>query len=117
MATERKSSQLPVFPATTRTELIAQTLYECSTKQDGWVKQAPIKFGGVKLTDAVDPGYLGIHGYDEKVLNYEGVGSSISCRLMVRPTFQTPPTYRFIFTSLPKFSGKEIKRRKAGPTN
>ena len=91
MATERKSSQLPVFPATTRNstraELIAQTLYECSTKQDGWVKLAPINFGGVKLTDAADPGYLGIHGYDEKVLNYEGVGSSISCRLMVRPTF------------------------------
>jgi len=34
------------------------------------------------LTDAEDPEYLGIPGYNNEVLNYEGVGSSISARLI-----------------------------------
>jgi len=74
----------PVVPAvthgSTHVALIPQIQYTC-IRQDGWIKQPPIKFGGVKLTDAADPGYLGIRNCDDKVLNYEGVGSSISCRL------------------------------------
>jgi len=50
-----------------------------------------VRFGGVELVDAADPGYFGFRGHDDKVLNYEGVGSMVPCRLNVRGLFQTSP--------------------------
>ena len=90
-ATECKPPQPPAFPAvthgSTRIALVPQTPYTC-TRQDDWIQQTAIKFWGVKLTDAANPGYLGLRDFDDKVLNYEGVGSSISCRLNVRGPFK-----------------------------
>ena len=85
-----------ITPGPTHVALVLQSQYVCPTKQSGWVRQAPIKFG-VKLVNAANPGYLGILGHDEQVLNYDGVGSTITCRLNVRGTVQTPSTCRFIF--------------------
>lgn len=84
-----ESSQLPATSAATPgpTRLIivpAQTRYECNTKQDCWGEVASIEFGGIKLTDAENMAYLGLHGRDDEVLIYQGVGSSITCRLDVR---------------------------------
>jgi len=58
--------------------------------QDGWIQQTPIKFGGVKPTDAANPEYFGLRDCGDKVLNYEGVGSSISCGLNVRGLSKRP---------------------------
>jgi hypothetical protein len=119
-ATERNPLQLPMTPATTRASahfaLIPQTPFKCM-RQSGWIKQPPIKFGGVKLADAADLGYFGISDYDDKVLNYKGVGGTISCRLIVRRTFQPSHTHVSLHVHSPfQFSGKEIKRLKVGPT-
>lgn len=43
----------------------------------------PIEFWGIKLMDALDPAYSGLRGSQDAVLNHQGVGSSISCRLNV----------------------------------
>jgi len=67
--------------------------------QGNWVIQEPVKFGGVKLVNAADPKYLGIFGHDE-LFYYDGVGSTITCKLNVRETFQTPSTCRFTLASL-----------------
>ena len=73
--------EIPTFTfGSTQFKMILQIPYRCPTRQSGWVRRAPIEFGWIKLTDAADPRYLG----DDKVLNYQGVGSSISCRLNVR---------------------------------
>ena len=34
---------------------------------------ATIEFGGIRLTDAANKAFLGLHGYDDKVLIYKGV--------------------------------------------
>ena len=60
-------------------------MYKC-TKQDEWEKSEPIEFGSIKLIDAADPAYLALPGSNEKVLDYNGVGSTILCRLNVRRT-------------------------------
>ena len=70
--------------------VIQQTLYECRARQDGWIRQPPIEFGWIKLTHAANPKYLDTPGHDDKVLKYEGVGSSITCRLNVCQTPQPP---------------------------
>jgi len=75
----------------TRDTLILQTLYAPKTSKNHWVRQQPIVFGRVKLTDAADPAYFGIQGCDDKV-RYHGSRNSISCRLI--------------------FSGREIGNRK-----
>ena len=105
---DMKSSQLPAVSATasrpTHLTVVPQMPYKCPSKQGGWTKQAPIKLG-IKLTDATDPGYVHPHGYDDKVLNYEGVGGTILCRLInVRQSSQAAHTHHsnsLPFPSLP----------------
>jgi len=103
--------------AQTPTDLIMvpQTRYECPTRQDGWESVAPIEFGGIKLTDAANKAYRGLHDYDDHAFNYEGVGRSISCRLNVRRTPQPSQTRRLTFIS--QFSGKDIGKVKVCPTD
>ena len=67
----------------TRLVEIPQTWYKCITKQDKW-KGEPIEFGSIKLIDAADSANLVLHNSDEKVLNYDGVGTTILCRLGMR---------------------------------
>ena len=99
-----------------RFHLIPQTLYECATAQEGWVKQAPIEFGRIKLTDATNQRYPNARSDTDKVLNYEGVGSSVSCRLIVRRTSSTPQTCHLTFFSLFQFHEEEIGKSKVRPT-
>lgn len=72
-----------VIPVLRRAQIL-QAPYECPTRQANWICQPSIEFGYVKLTDAEDPGYIDIPGHNDNVLDYEGVGSSILCRLKVR---------------------------------
>jgi len=65
--------------------MFPQTRYKCAA-QYNWEEVAPIEFGGIKLTNAANKAYLGLHGRDDKVFTYTGVGSSIACRLNVRRT-------------------------------
>lgn len=120
MDTERKSSQFPVIPTPMRSStglvLIPQTPYTPATKQGGWVMQPPIEFGGIKLTDAINPMHPGAHGYDDKVLNYEGVKNSIMCRLNVRRASKRPDVSSHVFF-LSKFSGRDIGASKVRPTS
>ena len=95
-----------------RVLLIPQTLYECATTQGGWVKQAPIEFERIKLADAANQRYLNARSDTDKVLNYEGVGSSILCRLIVCRTSHTPQTSHLTFFSLFQFHGEEIGKSK-----
>ena len=87
---KRKPSQLRatsvIIRGPTQFIKVPQTQYKCTPKQYDWEEGEPIEFGGIKLIDAANPAYLGLHGRNEKVLNYEGVGSSISCRLNVGRT-------------------------------
>lgn len=64
----------------TRLVPVPQTRYKCPQKQD-WEYTAPVEFGNLKLTDAADQAYPHLQGRDEKVLNYRGAGSSVTCRL------------------------------------
>ena len=90
MRTKRKFAQLRttslIIRGPTRLIKVPQPWYRCPTKQDGWENGVPIEFGGIKLTDAADPAYLGLRGHADTVLNYEGVGSTVSCRVNVRRT-------------------------------
>ena len=55
----------------------------------------------IKLTDPANRTWAGTHGYGDKVLDYEGVGNSISCRMNVRGTFQAfPHVILLTFTAL-----------------
>ena len=94
MKTECKSSQLRIIPTVTfgptRLILVPQTPYKCPTAQESWTNEGPIEFGGIKLTDAANLDYLGLHGRDDKVLDYEGVRGTILCRLIVRSTSSAP---------------------------
>jgi len=114
-----KSSQPPTAsaatPDPTHLIIVPQSRYECATKQDGWVKMAPIEFGGIKLTDAANKAYHGLHGCDDKVLDYKGVGSSIQCRLNVRRAPQ--PSQMCRLTLFPQFSGKDVGKLKVCPTD
>ena len=89
-STKRKLSQLWTTSIATRGStrliLVPQTPYRCPTRQDNWEEEAPIEFWDIKLTDAADRAYLDLDGHDDKVLDYQGVGSSISCRANVRGT-------------------------------
>jgi len=67
---------------------VPQTWYETPARQDEWEEVAPIEFGGIKLTDAVNRARAGVQGYDDQVLDYKGVGGSVSCRINVRWTFR-----------------------------
>jgi hypothetical protein len=105
---KRKSPQPPatsiVTHGPTRRVRVPQTRYRCATKQGSWEEEAPIEFGGIRLTDAADPTYTGFSGHGDKVLNHQGVGSSISCRINVRQTFQPPRhviTHYLLFLSFP----------------
>jgi len=60
---------------------VPQTLYQPSTRQGFWVPCVPVEFWGIKLTDALNPAYAGLQGATDEVLDYMGVGTSISCRL------------------------------------
>lgn len=92
---KKKLSQFPgtsaVTHSSTRLIPVPQTRYNPTAKQDDWEEVAPIEFGSIKLTDAANRTWTGPHGYDSKVLNYNGVGTTISCRMSVRQTFQTFP--------------------------
>ena len=68
----------------TRPVLVPQTWYSPPNRQEDWDECAPIEFWGIKLTDAANEAYDGLQGADDKVFNYEGVGSAITCRLAVR---------------------------------
>ena len=92
----RKQSQLPATPTTTLVPThfikVPQEKYRCATDQGDWEEAAPIDFGGIKLTDAANKSYHGLHGHDDEVLDYNGVGSTILCRLTVRRTPQASQT-------------------------
>ena len=64
--------------------LVPQTRYKCPNTQERWSECAPIEFGSVRLTDAANEAYPGLQGANDKVLDYKGVGSAITCRLTVR---------------------------------
>ena len=85
--TECKASQLQTISAVTHgpTRLIKlpQTLYKCHTKQEDWRPEPPIEFGGIRLRDAANK-FRDLRDRNGSVLDYGGVGSSISCRLNVR---------------------------------
>lgn len=66
------------------------------------------------MTDAANPGYLGLRDRDDKVLNYEGVGSTILCRLNVREIFKCPR--RSTSRSLPLSVLRERDREAEGGT-
>jgi hypothetical protein len=86
--TERKFPQDPVIPTITRGsgkfKMIIQTPYTSGVRQDDWIRQPPIDFRWLHLTDAENPEHTGIPGHNDKVFDYEDVGSSILCRLNVR---------------------------------
>jgi len=94
-------------------KMILQTPYRCSVRQSGWNPQAPIECGWIKLAHAANPRYFGARGHD-KVLDYEGVGSSIFCRINVCWTPKTPQMYQFTPSSLSQIPGHGIKRLKVG---
>ena len=75
-----------VIRGPTRLVIVPQIWYKCNTKQDEWEKGKPIEFGSIKLIDAADSANLVLHDSDEKVLSYDGVGTTILCRLGVRGT-------------------------------
>ena len=91
--TEYKASQLRKIPAVTRgpTRLIKlpQMPYKCCIKQEDWRPEPPIEFGGIRLRDAANK-FRDLRDRNDNVLDYEGVGSSISCRLNVRWASQAP---------------------------
>lgn len=101
---ERESSQLRatsvVTRGPTRRIMVPQRWYSCPTKQESWEEEAHIEFGGMKLTDAANRTYLDLDGHDDEVLNYRGVGSSISCRVNVRRTLRAPHTFHFTSSPL-----------------
>jgi hypothetical protein len=84
---ETEFPQLPETPigARGRTHLleVPQTRYKCPIRQDSWGGNASIEFGGIKLTDALNRAHPGPEGSGDKVLNYVGVGSTVSCRINV----------------------------------
>lgn len=92
--TERKLPQDAVMPIVTRGsgqfKRISQTPYSSGVRQDGWIRQPPIDFGWLHLTDAENSEHTGFAGHNDKVFDYEDVGSSILCRLNVRRLPQTP---------------------------
>ena len=69
---------------------VPQVTYKSSIRQDGWIQRPPIDFGWLRLTDAIDPDYLGIPDHNDRVLDYEGVGSAIPIRLSVSLLSQPP---------------------------
>lgn len=82
----------PANPATTLSTIvdsIHKILYTCRTRQNDWTQQTPIESRGIKSTDAADLGYLDTPGFNDRVLDYEGIIGSTSCRLSVRLAFQT----------------------------
>lgn len=95
--------------------MVPQTWYKSVTEQGGWKEVGPIEFGGIKLIDATDPASFDLHDGNDKVLDYDGVGSTIICRLNVCRTSKVPQTYRLTFSSLSQFSGRNIGQSKVGP--
>jgi hypothetical protein len=89
---EKKPLQSPETPVAiggaTYFIKVPQTWYKTPARQEDWEEVAPIEFGGIKLTDAANQTWAGVPGYDDKVLDYRDVGSSILCRVNVRRTFQ-----------------------------
>jgi len=54
---------------------VPQMWYETPARQDEWEELPPIEFGEIRLTDAASRAWAGVHGYDDQVLDYKGVGS------------------------------------------
>ena len=69
--------------------MIVQAPYNSATQQGGWVRQPPIEFGWLNLTDAENPGHTGVLGHNDKAFGCGNVGGSILCRLNVRWLSQT----------------------------
>jgi hypothetical protein len=86
----QRSVIAPVIRPVTQFKMILQIPYECLTRQGGWNRQPPIDFGLVRLVDAANRRYIGIPGNEDEVLDYEGVGSTITCRLQVSQLPKTP---------------------------
>ena len=96
----------------TRPELVPQTWYSPPNRQEDWNECAPIEFGGIKLTDAANEVYEGLQGARDKVFNYEGVGSAITCRLAVRRASEAPQIRFFTLPSLPSLPGMKLEPRR-----
>ncbi|KAF9643726.1 hypothetical protein BDM02DRAFT_1359129 [Thelephora ganbajun] len=91
---------------------VPQTRYICAVGQGDW-EGVSIEFGGIKLKDVANPACTSLQDHDEEVLNYEGAGSTISCRINVRSVCQssTPDTlsHPSSFSSL----GAILERRRS----
>ena len=108
-------SQIPANPVglgLTRLELVPQTWYKCRSRQEDRRECPPIEFGGIKLTDAANEAYPGLQGATEKVLNYEGVGSAITCRLTVRRASEALQIHFSTLASLPSSLGATLEPRR-----
>ena len=78
---------------------VPQMTYRCPVNQGDW-EGARIEFHGIRLMDAINPNYTGLRGYGDHVLQYEGVGSTVSCRILnVRRVLQRIQAQHF-FRSL-----------------
>ena len=53
------------------------------------------------LADALKPDYTGPQGSGDKVFNYEGVGSAVSCRINVSRVSRALQTRQLALSSLP----------------
>ncbi|KAF9785335.1 hypothetical protein BJ322DRAFT_825442 [Thelephora terrestris] len=73
-------------PPTHHRTKIEQPHYKCGNSQRGWVRQDTVEFfvggqPGIRLTDALDPHFSGPDQRDDKMFQYPGAGSSVSCRI------------------------------------
>jgi hypothetical protein len=113
---ETKPPQLPATTAVTRGSThfitVPQTPYKSSNGQEDWEGFPSIEFGGIRLTDALNLTYPGLQGSEDAVLNYPGVGSSISCRINVRRVFRIPDTSLDTALVFPSFLGAKSGGRR-----
>ena len=59
----------PATLAPTYFFVVPQTFYGPSAKDGGWERAVPVGFEGIKLTDAANPYYLGLRGFDDRIFD------------------------------------------------
>lgn len=81
-----QTQAIPQPPPITHRIKINQPRYVSENSQNNWTPQISVDFSvngqpGVRLTDALDPHFPGPDRRDDKMFQYSGAGSSISCRI------------------------------------